>query len=49
MEKINIKVNGKDITLTEFPAEFISNSICGMIRSLKGVNEIKEVEIKLKL
>ena len=49
MERITVKINGKDIPLTEFPAEFITNSICGMLRSLKGVEEIKDVEIKLKL
>ncbi len=49
MERINVKVNGKEIPLTEFPAEFIANSICGMLRSLKDVDEIKDVEIRLKL
>jgi len=45
MEKISIKVNGKQIPLTEFPTEIIKNTICGMLRSLKGVNEINSVEI----
>ena len=48
MQDITIKVNGKNIPLTEFPAEFIKNSICGMLRSLKGVDEIKTVEIKFQ-
>jgi len=48
MEKIIVKVNGKEIPLTEFPAEFIVNSICGMLRSLKGVDEIKKVEIQFE-
>ena len=49
MEKISVKVNGKEIPLTEFPAEFIVNSICGMLRSLKNVDEIKKVEIQFEL
>ena len=49
MEKISVKVNGQEIPLTEFPTELIVNSICGMLRSLKGVDEIKNVEIKFKL
>jgi len=49
MENISIKVNGKDIPISEFPSEFIKNSICGMLKSLKGINEIKNVEIKFKL
>jgi hypothetical protein len=49
MEKISIKVNERDIPLTEFPAEFIKNSICGMLKSLKGVDEIKKVEIRFEM
>lgn len=47
MQNIIIKVNGRNIPITEFPAEFIKNTICGMLGSLKGVEEkIKTVEIK---
>ncbi len=35
MQDITIKVNGKNIPLSEFPAEFIKNSICGMLRITK--------------
>jgi hypothetical protein len=44
-----IKVNGKKIQLTEFPTEFIQNTICGMIKSLKGVEKIKKVEITFEV
>ncbi len=46
MQDITIKVNGKNIPLTEFPSELIKNTISGMLRTLKGVEEIKTVEIK---
>ena len=49
MENISIKINGKEIPMTEFPSEFIKNSICGMLKSLKGVDEIKDVEIKFEV
>ena len=49
MENISIKVNGDEILLTEFPAEIIKNTIYGMLKSLKGVDEIKYVEIKFKV
>ena len=49
MEKIIIKVNGKDIMLTEFPADIIKGTIVGMLKSLKGVEKIEEVEIRFKL
>ena len=49
MSEINIKVNGENIPLSEFPSEFIINSVCGMLRTLKGVDEIKDIEIKIKV
>jgi len=47
MKEISIKVNGKQIPLTEFPSGIIKNTIIGMLNSLKGVDEkIENVEIK---
>jgi hypothetical protein len=40
-----IKINNKRIFLTEFPIKVIRNTICGMLKSLKDVDEIKKVEI----
>jgi len=46
VEKLNVKVNGKQIQLNEFTSQFIKNTITGMLKSLKGVNEETEsVEI----
>ena len=45
---IDIKVNGKSLPLSEFPAEFITSTILGMLSSLKGVDTIDTVEINLK-
>lgn len=49
MEKMSVKINGEEIPISEFPSDFIKNSICGMLRSLKGVDEIRDVEIKFEL
>ena len=49
MEKISIKVNGKEILLTEFPTDIIKNAIVGMLKSLKGIEKIEDVEIRFKL
>lgn len=49
MDDISIKVNGKQIHLTEFPSEIIKNTICGMLKALKGVGEIKEVKISFRI
>lgn len=48
MSKIKIKVNEKNIPLTEFPEEFIKNTIFGILKSLKGVEDIETFEIKLE-
>ena len=48
MNEIIIKVNGKKIPLTEFPTKFIKNTITGMLQSLKGIDDIQEVEIYFK-
>jgi len=49
-EKANVTifVNGKKVPLTEFPSDFIASTIKGMVSTLKGVDEIKTVDIKLK-
>jgi molybdopterin-guanine dinucleotide biosynthesis protein MobB len=45
MNKTCLKVNGKKVPLSEFPNDLIKNTICGMLKSLKGVDKIKTVEI----
>ena len=48
MSNLKIKVNGKEVFLSEFPTDFIQNTICGMLRSLKGIDDIKTFEIKFE-
>ena len=38
-DQVELRVNGKLIPLTEFPDEFIKNTVIGMIKSLKGVEK----------
>ena len=45
---LSIVVNGKTIPLTQFPAQIISNTIVGMLTSLKDVQNMNEVTIQLK-
>ena len=49
MSGVSIRVNGKKIPLSEFPSDFIANTIAGMLSSLNGVDEIEDVEIKIKM
>ena len=48
MEEITITVNGKEIPLTDFPKTIIIKTILGMLQALKGVEDVKTVEIKIK-
>ena len=48
MYKVTIKVNGKDINLTDFPTKIITNILLGILESLKGVEEIRDAVIELK-
>ena len=48
MYKVTIKVNGKDIYLTDFPTKIITNILLGILESLKEVEEIKDAVIELK-
>jgi hypothetical protein len=49
MEEITINVNGKEVPLTEFPKNIIIKTILAMLQELKGVDEIKTVEIRIKI
>lgn len=46
--KVIVRINGKQIPLTEFPSEFIKRTIIGMMSPLKGVDKINKVEIYFK-
>jgi molybdopterin-guanine dinucleotide biosynthesis protein MobB len=45
---LRIRVNGKDIPLNEFPTQIITNTILGMLQSLKNVQDIQTVTLELK-
>jgi hypothetical protein len=40
-----VKVNDKNIVISKYPEEVIKKTICGLLSSLKDVEEIKKVEI----
>jgi len=47
-QRLAITVNGKNIWLTEFPEHILTNTIVGMLSSLKGVKNISDITIKYK-
>lgn len=48
LPQLLITVNGKNVPLTEFPKQIITQTIVGMLTTLKGVQDIDEVTIYLK-
>ena len=47
-KNVYVKVNGKNVPLSFFPSTVIKNTVVGMLGSLKGVDEIKEVELHFR-
>lgn len=47
-ERVSLYVNGVSVPLSAFPKEIISNTLVAMASSLRGVGEIKSLEILLR-
>jgi len=47
-ERLSVYVNGTPVELSSFPREFINNVVLAMAASLKGVGEVKTLEIQLR-
>jgi len=45
---VKLFVNGNELPLTPFPEEIITNTITGMVSSLKGVGKIDSLKITVK-
>ncbi|MHA1799132.1 MAG: (Fe-S)-binding protein [Candidatus Helarchaeota archaeon] len=49
VDKVQVKVDGKEIKVKEFVQSFISGTIIGFATRLKGIPEnFKEIEIKIQ-
>lgn len=46
--RIRIEVDGEPIPLGRFAADFVSNTLAGMLSSLKKVGEIRDVRIEME-
>ncbi len=45
--RAQLKVNGKEIELNNFVQNLISETIIGMVKSLRGVDDIETVSLKV--
>lgn len=46
---VQLKVNGKDVRIKKFVQDMLARTILGMISTLRGTEEPKEVEIRIKM
>lgn len=45
--RAELKVNGKEIKLNNFVEGFISQTVIGMVKSLRGVGDIETVDLRI--
>ena len=45
--QLELKVNGRDVELNDFVQSFIVETILGMLRSLRGVDEVRSVTLTI--
>ena len=43
-----LDVNGQKIELNSFVESFLSQAVIGMLKSLRGVNDIKTINVKIQ-
>jgi hypothetical protein len=45
--QVELEVNGKEIKLNNFVENFISQTVIGMVKSLRGVGNIETISLKV--
>ncbi|MCR4394796.1 MAG: hypothetical protein NUV31_10540, partial [Dehalococcoidales bacterium] len=44
---ISVTVNGQPLELSDFPRDFVANTVVGAAKSLKGVDKVEKLELTL--
>ena len=47
MANVELKVNGEEVALNDFVQEFVAQTLIGMVKSLRGVGEVKAIDLKI--
>ncbi len=45
--RTELKVNGKEIKLNNFVEKFISQTVIGMVKSLRGVGDVEAINLRV--
>ncbi|MBI4834121.1 MAG: hypothetical protein HY811_04810 [Planctomycetes bacterium] len=49
IELVRVKIDGKPLPIKGFVQDFLGSGILGMLASLKGVDNPKEIQIEIKV
>jgi hypothetical protein len=44
---VELKINGEEIVLNDFVKGFVSETVTGMVKSLRGVGEVKTISLDI--
>jgi len=44
---VELSINGKEIELNSFAQNIISQTLIGMVRSLRGVGDVEKISLKV--
>ena len=44
---VELKVNGEGVVLNDFVKGFVSETVTGMVKSLRGVGEVKTISLEI--
>ncbi len=44
---VELKVNGEEISLNDFVKGFVSETLTGMVKDLRGVGEVKTISLEI--
>ena len=46
-DSVELVVNGVAVPLTEFPREFLTGTVLGAVSALKGVDEVRTLQLRI--
>ena len=44
---VALKVNGEEVALNDFVQGFVAQTLIGMVKSLRGVGEVKTIDLTM--
>ncbi|HEW78865.1 MAG TPA: hypothetical protein ENH34_02710 [Phycisphaerales bacterium] len=45
---VELKINGKEIELNSFVQNFVSQTVLGMVKSLRDVNDVETIKLTIE-